>query len=167
MARRLLSRFTVRRLVLLAALGIGLGHLEAVAAVYVRRLLDWVPTPPNISPEDLAGAPGWLIHTEQTREVGAIIVVFAIACLVGRNFLEKAAAFLLALGVRQIVYYVALRAMIDWPDSLHAVDCLFLVPRPLCAPVWIPVLISLGMAAVAIGVMVAIDRYTAWSVRES
>jgi hypothetical protein len=167
MARRVLSRFMVRRLLLLAALGIGLGHLEAVAAAYMRRLLEWVPAPPEMAAQDVAAMPGWLIHAEQTREVAAIIVVFAVACLVGRNFLEKAAAFFLALGIRQIVRYVALCAMIGWPASLRATDCILLVPRPLCAPVWIPILIAVAMVAAAGGIMVVIDRYPIWAARES
>lgn len=167
MARRLLSRFLVRRLLLLAALGIGLGHLEAVATTYMRRLLGWVPPFPDVSPEDLAQLPGWLIHAEQTREVAATIVLLAVACLVGRNFLEKAAAFLAVLGVRQLAYYGALRAMVDWPGSLHATDCLFLVPRPLLTPAWIPILIAVATIVTGIGILLAIDRYSAWSVRES
>jgi hypothetical protein len=167
MAQRLFSRFLVRRLVLLAAFGIGFGHIEAVVVVYIRRALDWVPLPADTSPDDLASVPGWLIHTEQTREVAAVIVLLALGWLVGRNVLERVATFLFVFGVWGIVRYIALRAMIDWPESLRTMDCLWLIPHPWYAPVWTPILCSLGMIVVAVGMMLAIDQHVARMARDA
>ena len=161
MARRLLSKWLVRRLMLLTAFGIGLGHIEAVVVVYIRRVLGWASLPADIGPGNLAGVPGWLIHTEQTREVASIIVLVALAWLVGRNFVERLATFLFAFGVWDITYYVDLRVMIDWPESMRTMDCLFLIPRPWYAPVWLPILASLAMIAVAVSIMLAIEHHRA------
>ena len=155
------GRTLLGRLLLLAAFGIAFGHIEAVVVVYIRRIMDWVPLPANITADDLARVPNWLIHTEQTREVATIILLLALATLVGRNFLEKLATFLFAFGVWDLTYYIALRAMIRWPESFTTQDCLFLIPQPWLAPVWIPMVASLGMIAVATGIMVAIERWSA------
>ena len=161
----MVPRYPVRpllaKLALLAALGIALGHIEAVVVVYIRRVLGWVPLPVDIGAADLARVPGWLIHTEQTREVATIVLLFALACLVGRNVVEKIAVFLLAFGTWDIAYYAALRAMIGWPESLRTQDCLFLIPRPWLAPVWLPILCSLGMIALAVAIMLGVEHYTA------
>ncbi|MGQ9732155.1 MAG: hypothetical protein ACUVX8_12880 [Candidatus Zipacnadales bacterium] len=158
----LFSRQSVaNRLSLLAAFGIAFGHIEAVVVVYIRRLLGWVPLPADITAEDLLVVPPWLIHTEQTREAATIIVIVALTVLVGRNFLEKLATFLFTFGVWDITYYIALKAMIRWPESFSTLDCLFLIPEPWIAPVWLPLISSLGMVLMGTGVMIAIDRRSA------
>lgn len=167
MARRVFSRFLVRRLLLLAALGVGVGHIEAVAVVYVRRLLGWVPLPAEVGPESLAGAPGWLIHAEQTREVATLIVLLAVAWVVGRNVLERLGTFLFALGVWKIAHYVSLRVMIDWPESLRTVDRLLLIPHPWYAPVWLPIVCSLAVIAAGTGILLVIDRHIARTARHT
>jgi len=155
------KRSLLPRLLLLTAFGIAFGHIEAVVVVYIRRIMDWVPLPADIGAGDLAKLPNWLIHTEQTRETATIIVLLALAALVGRNFLEKLATFLFAFGLWDATYYVALRAMIGWPESFTTQDCLFLIPDPWLAPVWLPIVCSLGMMAVGIAIMVAVERRSA------
>ena len=167
MARRLFSRFLIRRLVLLTAFGIAFGHVEAVAMVYLGRVMGWVRLPADLGPDDLAGLPGWLIHAEQTRAAATIIVLLAVAYLVGRNFLERAATLLFALGVWRIAYYIALRVMTGWPESLRTADRFFLSARPWSAPVWILILGSVAVTAAAIGLMLAIDRHQARVAREA
>jgi hypothetical protein len=109
----------------------------------------------------VAKMPNWLLHTEQTREVATIIVLLALATLVGRNFLERVATFLLAFGVSDIAYYVALKAMAGWPESFTTMDCLLLIPHPWLAPVWIPLACAAGMVAVAMGTLYAIEAHSA------
>ena len=167
MARRLFSRFLIRRLVLLTAFGIAFGHVEAVVMVYLGRVMGWVRLPADLGPDDLAGIPGWLIHTEQTRAAATVILLLAVACLVGRNFLERAATLLFALGVWRIAYYIALRVMTGWPESLQTADRFFFTARPWSAPVWIVILCSLAMIGAGIGIMFAVDRHQARVAREA
>jgi hypothetical protein len=154
-------RSLLSRLLLLAAFGVAFGHIEAVVAVYTRHLLGWVPVPADIGPADVAKMPNWLLHAEQTREVATVIVLLALATLVGRNFLERVATFLLTLGVWDIAYYVALKAMSGWPQSFTTTDCLVVIPDPWFAPVWIPIVCSAGMIAVAVGTLYAIAAHSA------
>ena len=155
------GRSLLSRLLLLAAFGIAFGHIEAVVVVYIRRIMDWVPLPSDITADDLAQVPNWLIHTEQTREAATIVLLLALATLVGRNFLERLATFLFAFGAWDLTYYAALKAMIRWPESFTTTDCLFLIPQPWIAPVWIPIVCSLGMVLVATAILLAIDRRSA------
>ncbi len=151
-------RSLLSRLLALAAFGVAFGHIEAVVVVYIRRIMDWVPLPGDITADDLAQVPNWLIHTEQTREVATIVLLLALATLVGRNFLEKVGTFLFVFGVWDLTYYAALKLMIRWPESFTTSDCLFLIPEPWIAPVWLPMLCSLGMIAIGTGLLFAIDR---------
>ena len=135
-----------------------MGYLEAVVVVYIRRIIDIVPTPQNLAPQAIAQGPDWLISTEQTREAATIVMLVALALLAGRTRVQKLAVFLFTFGVWDIFYYVSLKALIDWPASLATMDCLFLIPQPWYAPVWVPVVISLGMIAVALGLFAAGSR---------
>ena len=161
MALRYTRRPLLARILLLTAFGVAFGHIEAVVVVYIRRVLGWVPLPTDIGADSVAQMPGWLIHTEQTREAATIIVLLAVAALVGRNFLEKLATFLFTFGTWDLTYYGALWAMIRWPETLRTSDCLFLIPQPWVAPVWIPMAVSLGLIAIGVGIMLAVQGWSA------
>ncbi len=161
MALRYSKRPLLGRLLLLAAFGIAFGHIEAVVVVYIRRVMGWVPLPPDIGPDALARMPGWLIHTEQTREAATIILLLSVACLAGRIFMERLAVFLFSFGAWDLTYYVSLRVMIGWPESLRTPDCLFLIPKPWLGPVWAPMLISLAMIGLAAAILFAIEKASA------
>jgi len=124
-------------------------------------VMGWVPLPSDIGPEALARVPGWLIHTEQTREVATVILLCAVACLAGRILMERVAVFLFSFGAWDLTYYGSLRVMIGWPESLRTQDCLFLIPKPWLGPVWLPIVISLGMVGLAVGILVAIEKGSA------
>src|SRR5262249_46476236 len=57
------------------------------------------------------------------------------------------AAFVLAFGVWDLAYYLGLKLLLGWPDSLLTWDLLFLLPVPWAAPVLAPALVALTMAA--------------------
>ncbi|MFP3904127.1 MAG: hypothetical protein ACLFWB_07780 [Armatimonadota bacterium] len=126
----------------LTAFGIAMGHLEGVVVVYIREIIAIVPTPEQLGPEVLAEVPGWLIATEQTREAATIVMLVTLALVAGRSPRQSLGVFLYTFGVWDIIYYVALRVMIDWPSSLATTDCLFLIPSPWYAPVWVPMAVS-------------------------
>ena len=135
---------------LLSAFAIAMGYLEAVVVVYIRKILDIVPPPLDLTSQTLAQLPDWLITTEQSREAATIIMLVALAALVGRSWRQKLGPFLFTFGVWDIFYYVSLKALINWPATLTTQDCLFLIPQPWYAPVWVPVVISLGMIALGL-----------------
>ncbi len=145
MVRKQSAKWDPNLLALLSAFAIAMGYLEAVVVVYIRKILDIVPAPEDLTTEYLEQVPDWLMSTEQTREAATIIMLVALALLVGRTGAQKLGTFLFTFGVWDIFYYVSLKALINWPASLATQDCLFLIPQPWYAPVWMPVLASLGM----------------------
>jgi hypothetical protein len=79
----------------------------------------------------------------------------AIALAVARNARQWTAAFAIAFGVWDIVFYACLKLLLGWPASLFTWDILFLIPVPWVGPVIAPVLVSLTMIAAGILVSMA------------
>jgi len=132
-----------------------MGWLEGVVVVYIRALIGIAHAesypPADVVIARMAALP-WLIPTEQTREVATITMLATAAWLAAPRLSGRLGAFLVAFGVWDIVYYIALWVMLRWPPSLAAMDMLFLIP-PLSwwyQPVWVPAAISCGMIAVGI-----------------
>lgn len=138
------------RLGLLTAFAIAMGHLEAVVVVYIRHLMGIVPPPAQLDANLYARVPGWIVTSEQWREAATIVMLVTLALLVGRTRREKLGTFLIAFGVWDIWYYVALKYLLNWPASLGTLDLLFLIPDAWFAPVWVPCAISTVMIGVGV-----------------
>ncbi|WP_205006560.1 hypothetical protein, partial [Escherichia coli] len=59
--------------------------------------------------------------------------------LTEKKLIKKLATFLWIFAIWDLFYYITLKILINWPPSLKTIDCLFLIPYPWIAPVWIPV----------------------------
>jgi hypothetical protein len=141
-----------RRLAVLALFASAMGWLEAVVVVYLRALLgvahgSAAPAPDELT-RGIASLP-WLIGTEQGREIATIVMLAAIAWLAASRFLPRLGAFLVAFGIWDIAYYIALYALLRWPPSVTTLDLLFLIPPGpwWIQPVWVPVAASCAMIA--------------------
>lgn len=139
------------RMGLVTILGIALGYLEAIVVVYLRRILPPLPWEMMSIAEfnDLLRSHG-VLFLEQTREVSAIVILLMVALLMGRRRLERLAIFLWVFAIWDIFYYIWLKVLIGWPPSLATIDCLFLIPGPWFAPVFVPLLASLVMMGTAV-----------------
>jgi len=141
-----------RRLAVLVLFAAAMGWLEAVVVVYIRALLGVVHGPAAPAPDELtrrlASLP-WLIGTEQGRELATLVMLATVAWLAAPRVRPRFGAFLVAFGVWDIAYYVALRVLLGWPPSLTTPDLLFLIPPGpwWIQPVWVPVAISCAMIA--------------------
>ena len=142
-----------RRLGALILFAAAMGWLEGVVVVYIRGLIglprgEGMPAAAEVM-RRIQTLP-WLLPTEQTREIATLVMLAAVAWLAGHGLRARFGAFLVSFGVWDIVYYVALVALLGWPTSLTTMDLLFLIPpSPLWyQPVWAPVVISAGMIAV-------------------
>ncbi|HEY2954048.1 MAG TPA: hypothetical protein VGK89_02225 [Candidatus Eisenbacteria bacterium] len=140
------------RLLALFVFASAMGWLEGVVVVYIRGLIGiahgpGVPAVAEIM-ERLRAVP-WLIRTEQTREAATLAMLSAVAWLSARAWRGRLGALLLCFGTWDIVYYLALFALLRWPPSLTTMDVLFLIPpHPWWhQPVWVPVAISAAMIA--------------------
>ena len=102
-----------------------------------------------MEPQRVAQLPQSLLSLEVLREAATILMLLSVAVLSSAKWKVRAAVFLWAFAISDIVYYAALWATIRWPLSLRDPDVLFLIPVAWFSPVWFPLLVNgLAMAAV-------------------
>jgi hypothetical protein len=129
----------------LTVFSIAMGYLETSVVVYLRKLyypngfnFPLVPVTP-----DIAIAEFW-------REAATIIMLIGIGVMVGKNKLQRFAFFIYSFAIWDIFYYVFLKALLNWPESLFTWDILFLIPVPWVGPVIAPCMVSLSMILLSI-----------------
>jgi hypothetical protein len=144
---------TAGRCFWLVLFAVGLSWIEVAVVVYLRELyypggfrFPVVLAPPRIAAIEIA------------REAATILVLAAAARLAGRAFLERFAAFAVAFGVWDLLYYAGLRLVLGWPERLGAWDVLFLIPVPWLGPVWAPCVISAALVAAGSYVYATAER---------
>jgi len=128
------------KLSLLAVFGIAMAHLEGVVVVYLRKSLGMLDSESN--KESIGKIPEKFLKIEISREAATIIMLVAIAYLVGGSWIEKGIFFLWTFAFWDLFYYLSLYILIKWPPNLHTIDVLFLIPVPWIAPVWFPIGVS-------------------------
>jgi len=130
----------MEKYVLLAIFGIAMAHLEGVVVVYLRKILGISDSQSN--KESLKNFPKRYIFIEKTREIATIVMLLALALLVGETWLDTLIIFLWTFAFWDLFYYFSLYLLIKWPPKLTTIDVLFLIPRPWIAPVWFPIGVS-------------------------
>ena len=166
-----------RTVAALLLFGISFGYVEAAVVVYLRAIYDPIRHRlhpgrgadelfPLISPRELADSgpenPRRLL-IEIGREASTIAMLAAFGLAAGRNFNQRIAAFAVVFGLWDIFFYLFLRLMIHWPQSLFTWDILFLIPLPWVGPVIAPVIVALtlvvcGLISLRLGGMPARPR---------
>ncbi|MCW0481337.1 hypothetical protein [Gaoshiqia sediminis] len=131
----------ITRYLLLAIFGIAMAHVEGVVVVYLRKALGLIDAETD-SAGLLEEVPKRYVKIEMTREVATIVMLVALALLVGENRLDVLMVFLWTFAFWDLFYYLSLYLVIKWPPKLTTMDVLFLIPRPWIAPVWLPIGIS-------------------------
>jgi len=156
-----------RTLLAIALLGIAFGYVEAAVVVYLRTICE--PVRRDVFSQEHHDAVFPLLQlkhldeagpeytralwTEAGRELATMTILAAIALLVARNFQQWLAGFMIAFGIWDIFYYVFLKLLIDWPESLLTWDILFLIPAPWVGPVIAPLLIAVSMIAAGAAIL--------------
>src|SRR5436305_4896162 len=127
----------------LVLLGLSFGYVEAAVVVYLRGLYEPLHQRlhpgradalfPLIGLEELAAAgpsyTRWL-NTELLREGATLVLLAGVALALGRNVGHGMGVFLVAFGLWDLSYYLFLKLLLGWPDSLLEWDVLFLLPVP-------------------------------------
>lgn len=119
---------------------IAMGFLEAIVVVYLRDIYY-----PSGFKFPLMIIPDSTLRVEILREFCTLVMLISVAFLAGRNRLEVFSYFLLSFAVWDIVYYIGLKLIINWPSSFFTWDILFLIPIPWIGPVMAPVISSICM----------------------
>jgi hypothetical protein len=124
---------------------IAMGFLESAVVIYLRAI--YYPAGFTFPIQPLAGSHAL---TEVLRETATILMLLSVGYLAGRNIRERFAWFLFVFAVWDIFYYVFLKLLIHWPESLITWDILFLIPVMWTGPVMAPVAISATMILMAL-----------------
>ncbi len=136
------------RFACLSAYAIAMALLEAVVVVYLRALLD-------ISGSRVALGPRVTIEMEAGREAATLVMLVAVGWLAGRNWRERCAYGLYTFGLWDIFYYVWLKVLTGWPETVFNWDVLFLIPVRWWGPVLAPCLIA---ALLCLSAVLAVAR---------
>ncbi|MBE0540752.1 MAG: hypothetical protein IH623_05145 [Verrucomicrobia bacterium] len=120
---------------------VAMAWLESAVVFYLRTFVDRIQ-PHQQNPLPLVGDLG---AVELAREAATLIMLVTVGILAGRTWRDRIGYTLLAFGVWDIFYYVFLKLMCGWPNSLFDWDILFLIPLPWWGPVLSPVLIAMLM----------------------
>lgn len=112
--------------------------VESAVVFYLRTMID------RIEPYQANPLPnfGGLAKAELIREAATLVMLFTVGWLAARNWRHRIGYALVAFGVWDIFYYVFLKALAPWPNSLLDWDILFLIPLPWWGPVLAPVCIA-------------------------
>jgi uncharacterized membrane protein len=133
-----------KRITWLILFSIAMGFLETTVVVYLRELYY-----PNGFSFPLTVMDERIGMIELLREAATVIMLLGVGFLAGSTFNQRFAFFMAAFAIWDIFYYVFLKILLDWPESLLTWDILFLIPFPWIGPVLAPCLISLTMLILA------------------
>ncbi|MCD6577563.1 MAG: hypothetical protein J7K66_06080 [Anaerolineaceae bacterium] len=132
---------------------IAMAYVESTVVVYIRRiygisdlLLDIPPFDPVIAPIEVG------------RELGTLIMLLGVGWAVGKSLQSRLSFTFFTFGIWDIFYYIWLRVLIGWPNSLFSPDLLFLIPLPWWGPIIAPMLIAFLMVAGGILAVISEDK---------
>src|SRR6266540_5596426 len=126
---------------IVVAFAVAMAWVEAASVYYLRTMVGRID-PYQENPLPIRGVLG---QVELVREVATLVMLLTIGMLAGRTWHKRLGYTAIAFGVWDVLYYVFLRMICDWPKSLFDWDILFLLPLPWWGPVVAPVCIALLM----------------------
>lgn len=129
------------RWLIVGVFAIAMAWVESAVVFDLRTMVDRIQ-PYQENPLPLVGKLGPI---ELVREFATLVMLFTVGVLAGRTGRTRWGYSLMAFGVWDIFYYVFLKVMCGWPQSLLDWDILFLLPLPWWGPVLAPVLIAVLM----------------------
>ena len=138
-----------KRFIWVSAYAVAMAFMEAVVVVYIRGLL-------RITNDHVALGP--YVTMEMWREAATIVMLAAVGWLAGRRRPDRLAYGLFACGLWDIWYYVWLKVLTGWPETLLNWDVLFLIPLRWWGPVLSPMLIAALICASAVLVVTRVER---------
>jgi hypothetical protein len=142
----------MRDLWALTVFAVAMGYLEAAIVVYLRARFY-----PGGFSFPLQVIDRFTYGVELGREAATLLMLGAVAHLVGSCRMTRLASFAFVFGLWDIAYYAGLKLLLDWPATLLTWDVLFLLPVVWIGPVLAPVLISLLLIAGSVPLLLIED----------
>jgi len=136
----------MKKLFFLTGFSVAMAFLEAAVVVYLRHL--YYPQGFSFPLNPLLATQ--ILSVEWSREIATLIMLLCAGYLAGSTRMERFFYFLFSFGVWDIFYYVWLKVILNWPESLFTWDLLFLIPFAWTGPVLAPVVCSVTMIVFAI-----------------
>lgn len=129
----------------LSLFSIAMAFLESAVVVYLREIYY-----PEGFQFPLIPIEEKLAITELIREFATLVMLIGIGILVGKSKIERFAYFIYCFAIWDIFYYIFLKCLLNWPESIYTWDVLFLLPITWVGPVIAPIITSCTMIALAI-----------------
>ena len=148
-----MKRTTLKTILWVFLFSMAMGMLESAVVIYLRQLYY-----PEGFAFPLKMMDTHIVVTEILREAATLIMLIAIGVLAGRTRTEKFAYFISGFAIWDIFYYVFLKLLLNWPESWMTWDILFLLPTTWVGPVLTPVLLSLLMILLCLGINYFTDK---------
>ena len=127
---------------------VAFAYIEASVVVYLREIYY-----PDGFAFPVVFAATRMVITELFRELATLLIMWVTASLVYARLQSRMAAFMVIFGIWDIFYYLFLKILLNWPESLASWDILFLIPMPWVGPVWAPVVVSLGLVYAGVAIL--------------
>ncbi len=144
----------ITRLIWAFLFAISMGYFEAAVVADLRHIL--CPDTLTIFPLNIDSGNIGII--ELGRELFSLIMLISVAAILSTKRITGIFWFFILFGVWDIFYYIFLKIMINWPESLLSWDILFLLPVPWVAPVLAPVIISMTLICISIYILYLYDK---------
>ena len=159
MQRKILENFarkkeTLKTISIVTIFAIAMAFLESVFVYYIRM----IRYPKGFNFYSINSLSSEILNIEMFRELSTLIILFIVAILVAKGFYKRFAYFLYAFAIWDIFYYVWLKVVIGWPNSLLNWDILFLIPWSWSSPVLAPIICSLNMIILAFSILFISDK---------
>lgn len=129
-----------KKLIGISIFAVAMGLLECAVVIYLRKIYY-----PEGFAFPLRMADGDIAITELLRELATLVMLLSIGWLAGRNQTERFGWFLYSFAVWDIFYYIFLKILIGWPESMLTWDILFLIPLLWTGPVIAPLINAVTM----------------------
>lgn len=148
-----MKKTTIQTLFWLAIFAVAMGYMETAVVVYLREIFY-----PDGFCFPLTPITSSIAITEIIREAATIIMLVGAGILTGRTTTEKFGNFAYSFAIWDIFYYIFLKLLLNWPESILTWDLLFLIPVPWVGPVICPLINSLSMILLALAISYFTDK---------
>lgn len=139
----------LKRFLWVSVYAVAMAFLEAVVVAYIRQLLVITANHVTLGP---------YVTMEMWREMATLTMLAALGWLAGRKKLDRLAYGVFAFGLWDIWYYVWLKVLLDWPETIWDWDTLFLIPLHWWGPVLSPMLIAALICVTAVLAVIRMER---------